>query len=293
MEACTIALGTIKDYMGTGFVTVLFLVALVYLAVFEKDRIKRIFFVYIPFVIVLVFLCPVSYKIYGLFSEGVTYYRLLWLLPMGVCIAYAGCKLFAEHKRIGLIVISAHTNYNTFETTVTGNMNGLPLATINGYKNPELRHFHEGKIIQPAKTVIIGARNIDDGEKDNIRYSGVTMFTTKDIKEKGIEQVMEEAFQIAGYKTKGIHISFDLDIIDPDVSPGVSVPEFDGLSEEETMKINEILIKNMKQILSYELVEFNPLRDINRKTEQIALNLLAQIITAAEAKKKWEQTTYY
>ena len=198
-----------------------------------------------------------------------------------------------ENIDVGLIWIDAHANYNTFETTVTGNMNGLPLATINGYKNPELRHFHEGKIIQPAKTVIIGARNIDDGEKDNIRYSGVTVYTTKDIKEKGIEQIMEEAFQIAGFKTKGIYVSFDLDIIDPDVSPGVSVPEFDGLSEEETMKINELLIKNMKQILAYELVEFNPLRDINRKTEQIALNLLAQIIKAAEAKKKWEQTTYY
>lgn len=194
---------------------------------------------------------------------------------------------------VGMIWIDAHTDYNTFETTVTGNVHGLPLAAINGYKNQELRYYHDGKIIQPSRTVIVGARSIDDEEKDNVRYSGVTVFTTQDIKEKGVEAVMEEAFKIAGYKTKGIHVSYDLDVIDPDIAPGVSIPEFDGITEEEAMKINEYLIKNMKDILSFDLVEFNPLRDIDRKTEQIALNILAQIIRAAENKKKWEKKIYY
>ena len=194
---------------------------------------------------------------------------------------------------VGMIWIDAHTDYNTFESTVSGNIHGLPLATINGYKNSDLRTYHDGKIIQPSKTVIIGARSIDDGEKDNVRYSGVTVFTTQDIKEKGVEAIMEEAFKIAGYKTKGIHVSYDLDVIDPDICPGVSIPEFDGISEEEAMQINEYLVKNFKDILSFDLVEFNPLRDIDRKTEQIALNILAQIIRAAENKKKFEQKTYY
>ncbi len=194
---------------------------------------------------------------------------------------------------VGIIWIDAHTDYNTFETTVTGNLHGLPLAAINGYKNPELRYYHDGKVIQASKTVIIGARSMDPAEKDNVRYSGVTVFTTQDIKEKGIDAIMDEAFQIAGYKTKGIHVSYDLDVIDPDVAPGVSIPEFDGISEEEAMKINEYLVKHIKDILSFDLVEFNPLRDVNRKTEQIALNILAQIIKAVEAKKKFEQKTYY
>ena len=194
---------------------------------------------------------------------------------------------------VGMIWIDAHPDYNTFETTITGNIHGLPLATINGYKNNELRYYHDGKIIQPSKTVIIGARSIDEAEKDNIRYSGVTLFTTEDVKEKGIETIMDEAFKIAGYKTKGIHISYDLDVIDPDIAPGVSIPEFDGITEEEAMKINEYIINHMKDDLSFDLVEFNPLRDIDRKTEQIALNILAQIIRAAENKKKFEQKTYY
>ena len=194
---------------------------------------------------------------------------------------------------VGIIWIDAHTDYNTFETTITGNIHGLPLATITGYGCSELRAFHDGKIIQPSRCVVVGARAIDDGEKDNVKYSGITVFTTQDIKEKGVEAIMDEAFKIAGYKTKGIHISYDLDVIDPKTAPGVSVPERDGISEDEAMKINEYLVKHMKDILSFDLVEFNPLRDKERKTEQIALNILSQIINGAEKKKKWEQKIYY
>jgi arginase len=194
---------------------------------------------------------------------------------------------------VGMIWIDSKPNYHTFETTVNGNIHDLPLAAINGYKNGELRYYYDGKIIQPSKTVIIGCRHIDEGEKDNVRYSGVTVFTTEDIKTKGVQAVMEEAFKIAGYKTKGIHVSYDLSVIDPEFAPGVSIPEFDGITEDEAMEINEYIVKNIKDILSFDLVEFNPLRDIDRKTEQIALNILAQIIKAAENKKKFEQKTYY
>ena len=196
---------------------------------------------------------------------------------------------------VGLVVIDAHTNYNTFETTVSGNIQGLTTAAINGYKNKnnDLKFYHDGKIIQATKTVIVGARSIEDNERDNLKYSGVTVFTTQDLKEKGIEAVMDEAFKIAGFKTKGIHVSFDLDILDPEISQGVSIPVFDGLSEDEAMQINEYIINHMNEILSFDLVEFNPLRDIDRQTEQIAVNILAQMIRAAENKKKFEQKTYY
>ncbi len=191
------------------------------------------------------------------------------------------------HTDIGIIWFDAHTDYNTFETTITGNIHGLPLAAITGYKNNELRYFHDGNTIHPSKAVIVGARSVDDAEYDNLRYAGVTVFTTEDIKKRGVEAVVEEAFAIAGNKTKGIHISYDLDLIDPSIAPGVSVPAFDGINEEEAMKINELIIKHMEQVVSYDLVEFNPLRDQNRKTEQIAVNLLAQIINAAEKKDKY------
>ena len=154
---------------------------------------------------------------------------------------------------VGIVWIDAHTDYNTFETTVSGNIHGLPLAAITGYKCNELRYYHDGKIIQPSRAVVVGARSIDDAEKDNLRYAGITVFTTQDIKEKGITAVMDEAFKIAGYKTKGIHVSYDIDVIDPYVAPGVSIPEYDGISEDEAMEINEYIVKHMNDVLSFDL----------------------------------------
>ncbi len=193
-----------------------------------------------------------------------------------------------HHDSIGMIWIDAHTDYNTFETTITGNLHGLPCAAITGYKNKDMTTYHDGKTIQPAKTVIVGARSIDPKEKENLKYAGVTVFSTEDLKVKGVEAVMEEAFEIATFKTNGVHISYDLDVIDPEIAPGVSVPEFDGINEEEALKINECILKRMKDVVSYDLVEFNPLRDIDRKTEQIALNLLAQVIPYARNKDKYD-----
>lgn len=189
------------------------------------------------------------------------------------------------HEEIGMIWIDAHTDYNTFESTVTGNIHGLPCAAINGYKCNELRKFHNGNIIDPRKTVIVGARSIDDWEKDNIKYSGVTVFTTQDLKEKGIKTVMDEAFKIAGNRTKSIHISYDLDIIDPEIAPGVSVPEVDGINEEEAMTILKEILEHIEEVSSMDIVELNPLRDIERKTEQIALNILATTIQKVEHEK--------
>ncbi len=200
-------------------------------------------------------------------------------------IALASSKV---RENIGMILFSPYTNYNTFDTTVSGNINGMSLAAINGYKNNELRYYHDGNVIQPTKTVVVGARSIDDWEKDNVKYSGLNVFTSEDIKQKGLETVINEAFSIANERTKGVHISFDLGLLDPSVAPGVSIPEFDGMSEEEVMNINKLIIAHMKDITSYDLVEFNPLRDENRKTEQIALNILAQIINAVNKKNENE-----
>lgn len=232
-------------------------------------------------------------KLYNMILEKIKEEYFPILIGGDHSVSVASALASAKTKNnIGIIWIDAQTNYNTFETTVTGNIQGLSLAAITGYKNHELRYFYDGNIIQPSKTVVIGARGIDEAEKENIKYSGITVFTTNDIKEKGIETIMEEAFKIAGEKTEGIHISYDLDIIDPEIAPGVSIPEFDGIKEEDAMKINELIIKHMDEVISYDLVEFNPLRDQDRKTEQIAINLLAQIIKAAERKNKYKKIHY-
>ena len=182
------------------------------------------------------------------------------------------------NEDVGIIWIDAHGDYNTFKTTITGNIHGLPLAAITGYECEDLRLFHRGEIIQPAKAVIVGARNLDKAEAENLKYSGVTVFTTENIKKEGVENIMKKAFDIAGYKTRSIHISYDLDVIDPEFAPGVSVPEFDGINIDEAMEICDYIIDHFDKVNSYDIVELNPLRDVSRKTEQIALNILAKTI---------------
>lgn len=182
------------------------------------------------------------------------------------------------NEDVGIIWIDAHGDYNTFKTTITGNIHGLPLAAITGYECEDLRLFHRGEIIQPAKAVIVGARSLDKAEAENLKYSGVTVFTTEDIKKEGVENIMKKAFDIAGYKTRSIHISYDLDVIDPEFAPGVSVPEFNGINTDEAMEICDYIIEHFDKVTSYDIVELNPLRDVSRKTEQIALNILAKTI---------------
>lgn len=226
-------------------------------------------------------------KLYQVISEKLKadYFPVLLGGDHSVAVASALASL-KKHENIGIIWIDAHADFNTFESTVTGNIHGLPLAAIAGYKCHELRYFHDGGTIPASKTVIVGARSIDAAEKDNLRYAGITVFSTEDIKERGIDNIMEEAFKIAGARTEGVHVSYDLDIIDPEVAPGVSIPEFDGITEDDAMDITDQLIKHMKQIVSFDLVEFNPLRDVNRKTEQIAINILAKMLKAIDNKEK-------
>lgn len=186
------------------------------------------------------------------------------------------------NEDIGLIIISAHADYNTFETTETGNINGLPTACITGFKCEELRTFHRGEIIQASKTVIIGARSMNEKESDNLKYSGITVFTTEDIKKEGAKSILDKAFEIASYKTKYIHVSYDLDIIDPEFAPGISIPEFNGINVEQAMELCDNILTNFDKLSAFDLVELNPLRDISRKTEQIAVNILFKVLKKVE-----------
>ena len=197
-----------------------------------------------------------------------------------------------KNDNIGMIWVSAHADYNTFESTVTGNIAGLSASAINGYKNHELRYYHKGNVIQVAKSVILGVRNIEDSEKENLKYSGINVITQQEIREKGIENAINEAFEIVTNRTKGVHINYCLDIIDPDIAPGISIPVFDGLTEDEAMNINKEILKHINNIVSYDLLDLNPLKDENRKTEQIALNILAQVINAANNKGKTFERKY-
>ncbi len=182
-----------------------------------------------------------------------------------------------KEENLGIIWIDAHGDYNTFETTITGNLHGLPLAANNGLCH-DLTKFHHGNYYRHQNTVIVGGRDIDDWEMPNLVRDNIKIFTTDDIHRYGVKKIMEEAFKIASSGTNGVHVSYDLDVIDPILAPGVSVPAISGISTDEAYQITDELIKHKKLIKSLDLVEFNPLYDVDQKTEKIALNILKKVI---------------
>ena len=139
--------------------------------------------------------------------------------------------------------------------------------------------FHNGNFYNPKNAVLVGGRDIDKpGEINNLKNAGVTIFTTEDIRNLGIDYVYNKAFEIASNGTNGVHVSYDLDVIDPNIAPGVSIPAVDGINLEEAYSFADYMIKNKEKIKSIDLVELNPLRDIENKTEKIAKKILNDLI---------------
>jgi len=175
----------------------------------------------------------------------------------------------------GIIWFDAHTDFHRLDTTITGNLHGLPLAVLTGVE-PALNDLCPGSFYDPARAVIVGARSVDAPEWENLRAAGVTVLGSGDIKKRGIVAVLDEALQIAAAGA-GIHFSFDLDVIDPRLAPGVSVPEADGLDFAEVQMAAAWLHAHAADFSGFDLVEYNPVRDRADKTLSLAVYLLRQI----------------
>lgn len=195
-----------------------------------------------------------------------------------VVIASALASMY-KHENLGIIWIDSHGDYNNFLTTISGNIHGLPFAAITNYSETQkLTYFHKGNFYDSKKSVLVGARDLDELEIENLKDAGITIFTTEDIKKYGVNYVMDNAFKIALNNTNGVHISYDLDVIDPTFAPGVSIPASKGINIEEAYEIMEEIIKNKKVIKSLDLVEYNPLKDTDNKTLDIAKDLLNKFV---------------
>ena len=190
-----------------------------------------------------------------------------------------------KHKKLGVIWADAHGDFNTFKTTMTGNLHGLPLAVITGYEKKYLSDFHDGNFYPFENTVILGARDIDPLELENLRKAKVTIITTADIQKYGAKKMTKKALKIASNNTNGIHISYDVDVIDPLIAPGVSVPAISGITKKEAYDIlDELLTSN--DIKSFDVVEYNPIRDVDFKTKEIVIHIVNKIIDKMYFKRK-------
>ena len=184
-----------------------------------------------------------------------------------------------KYENLGIIGFDAHGDFNTFETTNSGSIHGLPFAALTNYEKNNLTKFHTGNYFNPKNSVLVGASDIDiPYELQNLKKAGVTIFTAEDIRKKGPDNIYQKAFEIASHGTNGIHISYDIDVIDPSISPGVSIPTQNGINLEDAYSFIYYIIKNKDLIKSLDLVEFNPSTDIDKKTEKIASHILNELI---------------
>jgi arginase len=179
-----------------------------------------------------------------------------------------------RNERIGVIWLDAHSDINTPETSPSGNVHGMPLAALLGL-GPELlgNIYGFSPKVAPENTVLIGIRDIDSAERDNIRRAGVAeVYTMRDIDERGMRTVMEEALRAAGRGTAGYHVSLDMDWIDPEDAPGVGTPVRGGATYREAHLAMEILADDGRMV-SFEIVEVNPVIDEHNRTADLAVEL--------------------
>jgi arginase len=179
----------------------------------------------------------------------------------------------AKGADIGVLWVDAHGDMNTPASTSSGNVHGMPLAALLGPEPAELSRIGtRSPKIRADKTVLIGIRNLDALERERILEAKVHVFTMKDIDRDGIASVMERALAIAGAGTAGIHVSFDLDVCDPAIAPGVGTPVKGGLDYREAHMVMEMIADSGK-MLALDLVEINPILDAQNQTATLGTEL--------------------
>jgi arginase len=175
-------------------------------------------------------------------------------------------------KPLGVIWVDAHGDMNTPDTSESGNVHGMPLAALLGQPPEELARIGSSPSLRPEHTVLVGIRNLDDREKEQIRAAGVHVFTMKDVDRDGIARVAERAIALASDGTGGLHVSFDLDVCDPSVAPGVGTPVRGGLDYREAHMLME-LVADSQRLVALDLVEVNPTLDVRNTTAEFAVEL--------------------
>ena len=179
-----------------------------------------------------------------------------------------------QNQRIGLIWIDAHTDINTPDSSPSGNVHGMPLAALMGLWESELANiFDFSPKVRPENCVLVGVRDIDAVEKENVRRAGIGVFTMRDIDERGMRTVMEEALRVAGRGTAGYHISLDMDWVDPEDAPGVGTPVRGGATYREAHLAME-MVGDSGRMVSMEVVEVNPVIDEVNRTADLAVELV-------------------
>lgn len=180
----------------------------------------------------------------------------------------------AQGQKVGLLWIDAHGDINTPETSPSGNIHGMPLAALLGFGAPELTSVGgSAPKVDPANVALVGIRSLDTGEKKRLKETGVQVHTMSDIDRHGVHRVMKKALAQVTAGTDFVHVSLDLDAVDPSVTPGVGTPVKGGLDYREAHLIMEV-IADAGVMTSLEVVEVNPILDERNKSAEFAVELV-------------------
>ncbi len=179
-----------------------------------------------------------------------------------------------KRKRLGVLWIDAHGDMNTPDTSPSGNIHGMPLAACAGLGPIELTSIGgDFQKVDPKNIFLLAVRQLDPGEKSNIKQSGVNVFTMEDIDKYGIHRIMARVLRRLTQKTDYLHVSLDLDAVDPSVAPGVGTPVKGGLDYREAHLIMETLAESGR-LTSLEVVEVNPILDNRNQSAEFAVELI-------------------
>jgi arginase len=179
-----------------------------------------------------------------------------------------------QGKKIGLIWIDAHADMNTPETSPSGNIHGMPLACCIGLEPKELSHLYGyAPKVEARNVAIIGLRSVDAAERLTVQRNGVRVYTMRDVDERGMRAIMQEAIEVATNGTEGFHLSYDMDSVDPQEAPGVGTPVKGGLTYREAHLVMEVIC-DCDCMLGLEMVEVNPVIDRENRTAILATELV-------------------
>jgi len=190
--------------------------------------------------------------------------------------SFAGAASYykKQSETLGLIWFDAHADMNTPESTPSGNIHGMPLATLLGYGTPELTNVAGfAPKLDPQLCAHVGARDIDPGEREMIKKLGIRFFTMREIDERGMNNVMDDAIKIASRGTGGYAVTFDVDVLDPGDAPGSGTLVRGGLTYREA-HLGMEKIAEAGGMRSLEIVEINTALDVNNKTAELGVELI-------------------
>jgi arginase len=187
-------------------------------------------------------------------------------------IALGSIRGAARHRQLGVLWIDAHADFNSAQTTPSGNIHGMPLAALCGIGDPRLVQLWDEAtpVIDPRHVAVIGARDLDEGEKENLRAAGALVLSMEQIDRSGMHAAMARALEHVSRATDGLYLSFDMDALDPRHAPGVGTSVPGGLTYREAHLACE-LVAETGRLIGMDLVEVNPILDVQNQTALLAV----------------------